>query len=473
MKKFCRNRCKAFAKKWRVSNSKERIKLAGKLGLRLIGVKKCMFLGGYREEEDLLQRQQDQEIYERLSTVPQKSLPERKGKKPLREKYLALMVETLDVGGLEEVVKLLAEEYTARGIPVKIFCAKEGGRIAEELRDKGIETMTFHGDDKRFKEYLIQNPPVLINTHYVQSFVKEIAELGIPVVEVIHNMYVFLTEKQLCEERRKAEYISEYIAVSQKAKEVYRAKVPTAFAKKITVIGNCGKALDDTKHNNRNEMREKLNIPAGAFVLACIGSVDARKNQLGIVRAWDVVSRLGIPEAYLLLVGKSTDTVYEKKVQEVIKYRNMENTVKVIGQCNEISCLLDAIDAVIIGSYYEGWSMAATEALYKGLPIIHADCGSGEELVAGGRNGYLTGMVLKNMLEMTSIQLNDAMQAGINENIEETATAILELIENRDCWAERKTEIRQYARQNFSTDKMIERYLEVYRSVAAQSFEKK
>lgn len=476
MKNSRKNSWKALKKKWQSVSQKERVKLAGKLGLRLVGIRKCLFLGGYREEEDLCQRQQDQKIYEHLRTESRKDVGNSEKQEVLSEQYIALMAENLDAGGLEEVVKLLAEEYTARGISVRVFCAEEGGRIERELAGKGIETVVFHRDRDRFTEYLEADPPCLINTHYVQSFMKEISELGIPVVEVIHNMYVFLTEKQLRAEREKAKYISEYIAVSQKAKEVYQTKIPAAYGKKITVIGNCGKTLageKDDPENNRIEIRRKYNIPPNAFVLACIGSVDARKNQVGILRAWDIVKRLGVPEACLVFAGKSTDAVYEKKAREVIEQRKLEDSVKILGQCNEISQLLDAVDAVIIDSYYEGWSMAATEALYKGVPILHADCGSGAELVAGGRNGYLTGMVIKNMLDMTAVQLNDAMQAGVNENIEETAAAMLDIIENRDDWAARRAEIRQYAARNFSIEKMIDGYLEVYRKVIRNASDKK
>ena len=471
-----KNSWKALRKKWKAVSPKERMKLAAKLGLRIVGIRKCLFLGGYREEEDLYQMQQDQKTYEHLCAEIQKKDFSFEQQDIPSDKYIALMTENLDTGGLEEVVRLLAEEYMARGILVRVFCAREGGRIERELAGKGIQTVVFHGEKESFIDYLEKHPPCLINTHYVQSFMKEMSELGIPVVEVIHNMYVFLTEKQLRAEHEKAQYISAYIAVSQKAKEVYQAKIPAAYGKEITVIGNCGKIMTNEKNdyrNNQTEMRKKYDIPQNAFVLACVGSVDARKNQVGILRAWDIVKRMGVPEACLVFVGKSTDAVYEKKVREVIEQRKLEDSVKILGQCNEIARLLDAVDAVIIDSYYEGWSMAATEALYKGLPILHADCGSGAELVAGGQNGYLTGMVIKNMLDMTAVQLNDAMQAGVNENIEETAAAMWDVMTNRADWAARRMEIRQYAIRNFSTEKMIAGYLEVYHKVIRKASDKK
>lgn len=459
-----KGKIKALRKKFRTLSGSGKVKIICKLLLRLIGIRKCLFLGGYREEEDERQEQEDIRVYNGL-LEPEIDRDRKNENEDCWSTYVALMVETLDAGGLEEVVKLLAEEYRKRSVPVRIFCAKEGGCVAKQLEEEGIEVHIFHGDSNLFTDYVKKEPPQLINTHCVNSFVKEIAQMGIPIVEVIHNMYVFYAHKQLLWENKKAQYISQYIAVSQLAKDIYRIKVPAALEKEITVIGNAGKTLRNTSTDSRDALRRQLNIGDDDFVLLNVGNIDPRKNQLGIVRAWSIVQKLRPDSGQLLFAGKESDIAYTGKVKEIIRRRGLENKVRILGQRNDIEQLLDAADTVIIDSYYEGWSMAATEALCKGVPLIHSFCGSGIELIANGHNGYLTGMPLKKIAGMDNVELYDAMCAGLNDNMQETVEAILRMMDERAIWRNKKSEIKRYAETHFSTNKMVESYLDVYKNL--------
>lgn len=457
-----KDKLKALRKKAKTLSGYEKVKIVCKLFLRLIGIKKCLFLGGYREEEDERQEQEDSQIYNKL--LETESCGNRESENTeCWSTYVALMVENLDAGGLEEVVKLLAEEYRKRAIPIQIFCAKEGGCVARQLENEGMEVHIFHGNRKLFKDYIRNTPPQLINTHCVNSFIKEIAQMSIPVVEVIHNMYVFYAHKRLLFENRKARYISQYIAVSQLTKDIYRIKVPAASGKEITVIGNAGKTLRNTLIESRDTLRKQMEIGEDDFVLLSVGSIDPRKNQLGIVRAWSIVQKLRPDSGKLLLAGKESDINYTRKVKELVYRRELEGKVEILGQRNDIEQLLDVADAVIIDSYYEGWSMAATEALHKGVPLIHSFCGSGIELIANGHNGYLAGMPLKKIVSMDNEELYDAMCAGLNDTMLETVKGILRILDEKEVWRMKRGEIKQYAETHFSTKKMVEQYLDVYK----------
>lgn len=483
------NRFRAICGKMKAVSRKEQIKLLLKLMLRAVGVKKPLFLGGYYREEDERQRQWDEQIVQKLqaeiatgrglqtilpiaegTVVSDETtvMPPENGKQleeELRQSgsYLALAVQSLDKGGLEEVVRLLAVELIGKQIPIKIFCIRDGGEIAEDLQRKGIEVILFHGNKDALEQYCKESPPLLVNTHYVLEHLDVFRQLGIPVVEVIHNMYVFLNQTGLAIERSKHPHISHYIAVSQKAKEIYLGKFPELPAEQISVIGN---ALGSVKRvdRSREEMRAALGIAEDALVYIVVGSIDARKNQIGILRAWDILKRLTHENIVLVMAGGGTDHEYEMKVQDFVKERKLDNGVIFTGHTKEIYNLLNAADVFVLDSYYEGWSIAATEALSCGLPLIHADCGSGRELICGGRNGILIDHPLQNLVAYDSMALYDVMHAGINENIEQLAAAMLVMLEQRAYWKAQRTSIQQYAAENFSSSKVLDRYLEVFQN---------
>ena len=110
----------------------------------------------------------------------------------LKKRYIALLVNSLNRGGVEQVVYLLATELTKRNINIKVLCLEGGGEIAHQLEMHGIEVVIFGGNGNEFKKYIKKDPPILINSHYVKKYIKFLYNQKIPIVEVVHNMYVFL-----------------------------------------------------------------------------------------------------------------------------------------------------------------------------------------------------------------------------------------------------------------------------------------
>lgn len=482
---------KAFYCKFQNVSFKDKVFLIIKIMCRLLGIKTYLLLGGYYQEDDDLQSRQDQKLYMEFLMKREKNYPvysrrtidieEKEGiayidylKKEninsiekikvildRKNTYVALMAERLDRGGLEEVIKTLAIEYHKRNLPIEIFCTREGGKIAEELKKIGIKVIIFHGNSKKFRKYIKNNAPVLVNTHYVIDFMEILKYNGIPVVEVIHNMYVFLDKKRIRMEREKSSFINQYIAVSEMAKQLFIDKIIEVPNDKITVIGNAVNSNRMVK-KKKEEIRHQYKFDQDCFIFLVAGSIDARKNQIGIVRAWDIFRQLVEEPVMLILAGATSDYEYEKKVRNIIESRKLEQSVRLLGYCNEIFDLMNAADALIVDSYYEGWSVAATEAIYLGLPIIHSRCGSGVELTADGQNGILINNPLKNIAQYNNIKLLNIMRTGINDNMKEMVSAMLDLYDNRSAWKQKRMSISNYARDHINIDNMIEKYVHIY-----------
>lgn len=481
----------AFINKYNAVSRREKAKMLIKLILRCLGVNKHFFLGGYRFEEDFKQRLQDFSIYCKLMQktkqednfrsnntgklcneycATQTGEAENKLRTLLREhnSYIALVAENLNLGGLEEVVQTLAVEYFRREIPVKVLCIYEGGHVAERLSHKGIEVIIFHGNKKKLDKYIRNNRPLLANTHYVISYLDVFKKYNVPIVEVIHNMYVFLPQDRIQQEVKKAELITRYVAVSHMAKTIFQQKCSKIDSEKIDVIGNAA-YKSALVFSSGDIVRKAYKIDNNTFVFISVGSIDARKNQIGILRAWDIFCKLIDGPAVLILAGESSDNVYEEKLKKLIYERKCDNSVILTGYYSPISDVLNISNALIMNSYYEGWSMAATEALHCGIPVIHSMCGSGMELVAEGKNGILIDNPLKDIGRYESAELYDAMHAGINHNVEQLVRAMLDIYKHRNEWKERRELIIQYAECNFNLAKMIDQYTVAYLTACTES----
>ncbi len=460
---------KAVGRKLRTVRFPKKIKTIRKLCLRLVGVHQKLYLEGYYEE--------DVDNPESADTSKGSDLIQCKDS--LKDSYIAIAVDNLDKGGLEQVILFLANEWKKSCREVKVLCMKDGGEIAERLqKESGIEVIIFHSDLNDLKEFLLKNPPWVANTHFIHEGIEVFYELGIPIVEVIHNMYVFLDYNQWNYEKKKSKYINQYIAVSQCAKEVFLKKAISVFGngipeERITVIGNTFEPDsmvenegEEDREKQRIFLREQLGIPKDAFVFLSVGSIDPRKNNLGMICAFSALLQRVGRDTYLIMVGQESNERYAKKVRRFALNKKINDKLIFTGQRSDVKAFMNASDVFLMISYYEGWSVAATEALSSGLPLIHSECGSATELISDGRNGILVQNPIPAISEYDLEDLDDAMFAGVNENQDEIVEAMQSMIDNEAVWKQRKTEIALFAKGLLNTREVADRYEKIFERAA-------
>lgn len=138
--------------------------------------------------------------------------------------------------------------------------------------------------------------------------------------------------------------------------------------KKLTILNNC----IDTKlymfdEQKRDSVRKKHGID-NEFVIGFVGSLEKEKNIPYALSVFNEV--LKRKEAYFLIIGSgSLENELRKKVDEMC----IADSVKFCGQSNSVNEYLSAMDAFIMTSYYEGFAIAALEALASGLPVYLSD----------------------------------------------------------------------------------------------------
>ena len=454
----------ALVNKYRAVGKADKAKLTAKLALRAVGVKKPLFLGGYSDklrkeqfEEDCLLAQKLQQTKKEPFIKPFKEY--------IKDSYLAIAVESMDRGGLEKVAALLALEWRKQGIPVRVLCMNKGGSIANELQKKGITVVEFKRDMDRLYSYLNREKPVLANTHFLQTGIPCFSRLHIPVVEVVHNMYCFMDSMTISRERGKHVLVDHYIAVSERAAECFLKKVPEVEKDRVSVIGNCFDVRVKLQHD-RSWIRKELKADEDTFLFLSAGGIDSRKNTIGMIRAFDILQKLTSRKMMLVIAGGVSDHEYEKMVKDVLEERHLHN-VYLLGQRNDMADLLSASDVFLLDSYCEGWSVAATEAVSCGIPIIHSDCGSGRELIAGGMNGILTDNPIHGIDDYDGVELWDIMHAGVNENLEQMVMAMQQMILQEADWKNSVDNRIKHAKEHFSSSKVANAYLTVFAKVLA------
>lgn len=177
------------------------------------------------------------------------------------------------------------------------------------------------------------------------------------------------------------------VAVSRAAADSYRGH----FDGTIDVVHN-GVPPEQFDHADevlRARTRERLELPAGAVLIAHVGNVYPRKGQMEAVAAFEHVS-LKSSRAHLLLLGRlDRDPSYVERVRERIGESGLRDRIHFLGFRENVSDYLAAADIFLHTATADPHPRAVIEAMAAALPVVALDVDGVGESVVPGETGLL------------------------------------------------------------------------------------
>lgn len=172
----------------------------------------------------------------------------------------------------------------------------------------------------------------------------------------------------LLNKARLQKYATDYWTCSQKANTWFFSK-KLIQQNKVLQINN---AIDYNKfkYNEviRKEYREKLEIDS-KIAFGHIGRFHFQKNQVKLLEIFAKINEKN-PNTELFLVGDGEDReLIVNKINEL----KLKESVKLLGIRNDIPNVMQAFDAIIFPSLFEGLPLVLVEAQANGLPIFTSD----------------------------------------------------------------------------------------------------
>jgi glycosyltransferase involved in cell wall biosynthesis len=135
----------------------------------------------------------------------------------------------------------------------------------------------------------------------------------------------------------------------------------------------------------RQVVRDALGCPKEAFVWLTVGRLEPVKNHLELLCAFREVAAVN-PHARLLIAGQGPlQAATEQRITEL----GLAERVRLLGVRRDIPDLLNATDAFVLPSLWEGMPLTLLEASATALPIVATDVGGNAEVVLEGETGYL------------------------------------------------------------------------------------
>lgn len=184
----------------------------------------------------------------------------------------------------------------------------------------------------------------------------------------------------------------------------------------------------------KKELCESYNIPESVFIIGFTGRLEPEKNVIQLLRLLKSDS-----DYWGFIVGDGTEAFELKSYCEKEKITNVCFT----GFLENASSVTGGFDALCLPSFSESFGLVLVDAMMACVSTLGSDRDGIREVLGDGEYGILFDP----------------------ESLEDLSAKVRHLKENATYYAEMKLAARQYAEENFTSDRMVEKTSDLYKEI--------
>ncbi len=307
---------------------------------------------------------------------------------------IALLIPSVDqIGGAERQLILLAKGLAKRKWRVTVIALSgTGGNAAGELSHSGVE---FHSlcmrkglaDPRgwiRFNCWIRLHRPSVVHAHLPHAaLLMRWSRLGAPFQVAIDTIHTPATGPWL---RHIGYFLSNWLpdkvsAVSHAAGNAYLS-ARMASKSRLTLLPN-GVDVDQWRPDPavRIAIRRELSL-TDEFLWFAAGRLEPVKNYPALLHA---LSKITQP-VRLIVAGRGP---LEASLRQLSAQIGVNGKVQFLGFEPDVLRWMQAADAFVLSSHWEGLSMSLLEASACALPSVATDVAGNREIIADGNTGIL------------------------------------------------------------------------------------
>jgi glycosyltransferase involved in cell wall biosynthesis len=307
---------------------------------------------------------------------------------------ILFLLTSLAYGGAETQVVRLAIRLKLRGWEVAVASLMPPKAYVEDLEAAGIPVFSLGIRRKlpdprpvlRLVQIIRKWRPDIVHSHMVH------ANLLARIVRFLAPIPVLICSARSIDEGSRFREILYRLTdslcdlttqVSHAGLERY-VRVGAVPRHKIRYIPN-GVDTERFKPNLEDRLKFRKELGVEGFVWLAVGRFDPPKDYPSMLQAFARVVHKH-SNTILLIAG---DGPLRKTMENLARELGIEKRTKFLGIRRDIPQLMNAADAYVMSSSWEGMPNVLLEASATGLPIVATDVGGNREIVLDGVTGFL------------------------------------------------------------------------------------
>lgn len=306
-----------------------------------------------------------------------------------------LLVPTMDRGGAEKQVVLLAQGLHTRGHDVRVCLLTRDGPRSETLRAAGIPVEVigkrWKGDPTalvRLSRSIRNWQPDVVHTWLfaANSFGRVAARrAGVPVVIASERCvdpwkrgWNFWVDRRL-------QKITDAITTNSHGVVEFYSRHGIDASQFVVIPNGILPPVEATPGLSRKEALTRLGVAEDRKLIVAVGRLWPQKRVRDMIWAGELLGSLR-GDTSLVIVGDGPQR------GELMRHRDAVSrpeTVCFVGWRDDLAEWLPHADVFWIASQYEGQSNAVIEAMQAGVPVIASDIPGNRDLITDGQTGWL------------------------------------------------------------------------------------
>lgn len=364
---------------------------------------------------------------------------------------IAFVIPTMDQGGAEKQLTLLAAGLPKEQFDVHVFLLTRDGPRSETLRAIGVPVTVIGKRFKidptalfRLKKHLRSFQPDIVHTWLfaANSFGRLAASLAnVPTiigsercVDPWKRWYQFAIDRWLAKRSQaittNSEGVVDFYAQHGIDRSLFRV-IPNGISPRQSA------PLD------RSQACRRLGVADDRRLVFAVGRLWPQKRYRDLIWAAEMMAAVD-PRITLVVIGDGPQKY------ELLRFRDdvtSSQTVTFVGHRDDVEQLLPHAEAFWNGSEYEGQSNSIIEAMQAAVPVIASD-------IAGNRD------LIKDQITGRLVTLGDRAAR---------AQTTLELLNAPDAAATLGKQAKQFIRDEFTIEQLIQRHATLYQEFQTPS----